>query len=458
MVFLRFFLIFGGVILCFGWIDHFGIVRTDVTHIVRGGKSLVLLHDGMLHEAPDEYTVEALGSRLFDPSANVSAYELGEPIRSLKMASQTPDEVMRTTILKAMYSAPPLAWLSMASLGPMINPSMALWKGYLIICFKLAIEQDVLLRVLNASTLQEVRDSDVSFQKGGNCSTNTGLKSWDFIGEDVRMVPLSDGRLNFIITSHHEWFYRMFSSKASISPSLLFSSRPRFVTFEQMQWFTKLENGHFPRHWTQNQKNWVPFENNGTLYFVQNFNPLHILKLVEKGDPSLIGQEGCGPPTQNFRLPGRNESREVYSQVVSTAALLNLEWDFGALRGGTPGLLLPGGKYYLALFHNRHHIPGNLLETYFMGAVTWCANASDFRLYSMSKSPIVNISLYDGAWTPNRRGPSRIDYVVFPMGLILDAGGESITISLGHQDVEGIIATIGLTSLLRSMKVVGSPC
>jgi len=180
------------------------------------------------------------------------------------------------------------------------------------------------------------------------------------------------------------------------------------------------------------------------------------MEYVQLGEEPILGQPGCGLPNDGVRE--KNESM-AYCRTVAYVPDIDLgDWCYGSLRGGTPAVLLPGGKHYLALFHTRHHIPDNMLETYFMGAVTWCANVSNLHLYSMSKSPIVNTSLYDGAWAPNRSGHSRIDYVVFPLGIILNETDDSITFSFGHQDLTGHIAKFGLTDLLSSMKVVGAAC
>jgi len=264
-------------------------------------------------------------------------------------------------------------------------------------------------------------------------------------------MPTVDGRLHFFVTSHHEWNYRMFSSKIS------FNSTLRQTVFERKLWFSMMEKGFFPKHWSRHQKNWIPFIYKGKTMIVQSFNPLHVMELVEEGSAPFLGEPGCGLPSR--WLPEKIESK-AYSKTFSMGSLLDLGWEYGELRGGTPAVLLPGEKHFFAFFHTRHHLPGNMLETYFMGAVTWCANSSSssFHLYSMSKSPIVNISMYEGSWTPNQRGPSRIDYVVFPLGLILNRDNKSVTISFGHQDREGFIAKIDLHSLLQTMKIVGAPC
>ena len=50
---------------------------------------------------------------------------------------------------------------------------------------------------------------------------------------------------------------------------------------------------------------------------------------------------------------------------------------------------------------------------------------------------------------------NRMDYVVFPDGLVMDPNNSSqILLSFGHQDREGIIAEIDLKGLLSTLHFV----
>ena len=417
------------------WIDHYGNER-DLYLIVIQGKNYLLLYDGLLHEAPDDETVQLL-KPLQSSNASQALSSMGSPLQSLKPKVHTPDEIIRMMVFKSQYASPPLTWLSFTHLGPFLNPSIAIWKNQTIICYKMHIDADIEVKSLEDPTLR----SAVVFGNGQNCFTNSKLASWHFQGEDARMISMPDGKLQFFYTSHNEWLFRMFTTSAHLNES------SRVVSFDKANWFTVLEHG-YPGAWGRYQKNWVPFVHEGKILLIQSINPLHVMELVEKGDPAR-GEPGCGVPS-NVTSAERNESK-AFSRTFSLVDAVQIQWDYGQLRGGTPGVLLPDGKHYLSIFHSRCKLPGNVLETYFMGALTWFMCGSVFQIYSVSRAPIVNVSLYDGAWAPNRSGRSRFDYVVFPVGLLLSDDNQSVSISFGHQDVNGMLATISLKSLLGSM-------
>ena len=81
-----------------------------------------------------------------------------------------------------------------------------------------------------------------------------------------------------------------------------------------------------------------------------------------------------------------------------------------------------------------------------MGAYTFSLDPP-FRLLSYSPLPIIDISMYQGAWAlfKNRRN----DYVIFPMSLIVKSN--TIYVSFGRNDHEGWIATLMLDKVLDSL-------
>ena len=432
------------------WKDHHGVER-DLYVLYEGGLPYLLGYDGLLHAAPDNITIEALLAK--NASLDGSKYQKGAPLPTLRMTVNNPDEIIRIMVAKSLHISPSVHWLSLQDLGAMINPSIVRWANQTILCWKDSMEGHILIKSLDsppsASTLVFKATPPL------NCSTNANLAPWHFNGEDARLVPMPDGRLNFIFTSHHEYNYRMFESRAAIDPAT------RLISFERQEWFSMMQYAYFPKSWGRHQKNWAPFIHRGQLMFIPSFNPLHVMELVEEGAPwaHCTGQPGCGVPSNCSNPADGNETERTraYSRTVSMASGMGLGgWEYGDPRGGTPGILLPDGKYYFALFHTRYHIPGNMLETYFMGAITWhfdaaAAAGGQFRLHSVSRAPILNFTLYDGSWTPSRHGPSHIDYVVFPLGIILGDDNDSLTISLGRQDTYGVLSTVSLLSLLAGM-------
>lgn len=419
------------------WKDHYGNER-DIFIMEDGGKTFLLLLDGKVHLAPDNTTVELLNAK-HNENLNISTYQRGEPLSSLAMSYNTPDEVMRVTITRILYLSYPIEWLSTHELGPMINPSIVKWHNQTIICYKTHLESQMVVRSMD----NPLTPSSLQFQTGRNCSTNDHEESWHMTGEDARMMVLPDGRLQFIYSSHNEWNYRMYRTSAAYDPVT------RHISFDAQQWFTVMKGGYIPKHWGNHQKNWVPFLHDGKVLYIQNINPLHVMETVDEGIP-YQGQPGCGVPS-NLSLANQSS---CYARTVSQAPPIDWRWDYGQPRGGSPGILLPDGKLYFALFHTRHHIPNNMLETYFMGAITWYLNDTTFHIHSISHVPIVNVSFYAGRWTPHRSGSSKMDYVVFPLSLLLHDDNSSITISVGRQDCVGTVFTVTLASVLNGMRCI----
>ncbi|MBS3904487.1 MAG: hypothetical protein KGZ39_04095 [Simkania sp.] len=169
------------------------------------------------------------------------------------------------------------------------------------------------------------------------------------------------------------------------------------------------------------EKNWVPFEYNQSLFLAYSLNPHFILS------PQLLGNGHC----ETFAL----------SQG-------HIQWDWGTLRGGTPGLLHDGK--YLAFFHSSKdmatlHSEGKSISHYFIGAYTFQSHPP-FSITSISPSPIIGKQFYHGKvpkpyWKSLR--------VVFPGGYISD--GEYIWMVYGRQDRELWVVKLDKKGLLQSL-------
>lgn len=134
------------------------------------------------------------------------------------------------------------------------------------------------------------------------------------------------------------------------------------------------------------QKNWSPFLFNGSIHFIQRVHPLHIVSVRHYDDDPY---------------------NDLYSVSVSQTDYSSV-WRYGELRGGTNALLVPSGgrpwassssfptsHVYLTLFHSNTILPGNILRTYFMGALVFSA-LPPFTVLAMTEFPLVDNSLYDG--------------------------------------------------------------
>jgi len=126
-------------------------------------------------------------------------------------------------------------------------------------------------------------------------------------------------------------------------------------------------------------------------------------------------------------------SAGVCETIACTFGQFN--WNWGELRGGTPGLLDEEKDEYLAFFHSSKematiHSQGKKILHYFMGAYTF-ASRPPFAITKMSPEPITGKGFYEGIvyepyWKPLR--------VVFPCGYIVN--DQFIWVSYGRQDHE----------------------
>lgn len=166
------------------------------------------------------------------------------------------------------------------------------------------------------------------------------------------------------------------------------------------------------------QKNWVPFDWNGTLFLSYTINP-----------------------------------HEVICPDISTGSCVkcyetqkSIHWPLGPIRGGTPALLVDGE--YLAFFHSGIYHPSACSDNrplwhYYMGAYTFAAEPP-FEVTKISHTPIEAPGFYTNS--------NCIKRVIYPTGFIAD--GSKIYLAYGKDDQEICIATIDLIELKKSMASV----
>lgn len=170
------------------------------------------------------------------------------------------------------------------------------------------------------------------------------------------------------------------------------------------------------------EKNWIPFEHEGELKLAYGMFPHRILK------PLLGGTKTC------------ETVAVTYPSIV---------WDWGELRGGTPGLPI-NDELYLSFFHSSvylstQHSQNKCVPHYFMGAYTF-RRESPFEIKQISPEPIIGKNFYQGAVYPPYWHPVN---VVFPCGFIFDE--QYIWISYGRQDHEIWIAKLNKQGLFDSL-------
>ena len=165
----------------------------------------------------------------------------------------------------------------------------------------------------------------------------------------------------------------------------------------------------------QVEKNWSPFVFQDTLYAIYQPSPHTILQVdVESGLCHCVSSSDARPL-----------------------------WRFGAMRGGTPALLLDAE--YITFFHS--HVPAKTYwpkkrRIYLMAAYTF-ASTPPFQMRKISKLPIAAESDYD-AINPKK--------ILFPTGFLIQ--NKTLYLSYGLNDNKICVAKINADTLLDSMETI----
>lgn len=173
------------------------------------------------------------------------------------------------------------------------------------------------------------------------------------------------------------------------------------------------------------EKNWVPFNYQGSLFLSYSLHPHLILHPIE----------------------GSNRCETIACSAPS------IDWPWGTLRGGTPAIEIENG--YLSFFHSSikmesiHSFGENTLH-YFMGAYIFEKN-SPFKIIQISPTPIIAKGFYTGA---NYKHYWRPIQAIFPCGIL--SNEHYIWITYGRQDHECWIMKLDKKGLMKSLVQVDS--
>ena len=345
-----------------------------------------------------------------------------EPLGSLKHSNLSPDERMRVKIQKILALEYPSFWIESYLFPNMLNPSIERWNNHTMMIWRPGLyDSNITVAWLNANN-SKIDEEKIMNGLGFRSQFSIKLFPFNNMREDPRLLLMHDNSL--VIT---------YTSKVS-----LFEPPKQCYTIGRINKITGkiefidsilMEN----KEWKPTQKNWIPFENNNKLLFIQNINPLHIIENIMYDPITRIG---------------------TMQSIIKLNNTIKLPWraEYGfPIRGGTPAILVKG--VYLAFFHTVSKFQHPLeLRTYFMGAFTFCPHFP-FKIHSMSSHPILKEELYQGKWTDS----PKIDYVMFPIGIMLDDKNSSfVWVSLGHQDRQGLVIKMNINGLFRTMDQVAS--
>ncbi len=285
------------------------------------------------------------------------------------------------------------------------NPAMVKWKNRTLLSF----------RVRNEHLISTFEIGLVWLDRDFNIASKPYLLK---IIQD-KPSPFSQTQDPRLITIHDK-LYVIFNNFIKIGDM---STRRMFVgevKYENDTFYVKNPISLHPfAGWSSRwEKNWVPFIYHDIMLLAYGLVPHRILQ------PLITGE--C---------------------VTVASSHSPLDWDWGELRGGTPGVL--DGDEYVAFFHSSKkmattHSNGKAMPHYFMGAYTYSAKPP-FRITRYSKTPIVGKNFYNGpahnTWKPLR--------VVFPVGCIVD--DKYIWVSYGRQDFEVWIVKFDKKGLYQSL-------
>lgn len=291
------------------------------------------------------------------------------------------------------------------------NPSVIRWKGKLLLAFR-----EIPLPFLTFNSwigLIWLDDNFCPISEPQYLNTNIATSG----SEDARLIEV-DGRLYMIYSGANDLFIQEGNSYGSfrVYAAELEQIESNFA-IKHIECLSRFEGEKKERR----EKNWVPFNYQSHLLLAYSLLPHRILR------PLLDSRGIC----------------ETFSSSCG-----QIDWKWGELRGGTPGLLVD--EQYLAFFHSwidlaTIHSNGVKMPHYFFGAYTF-SSYPPFEITSISLEPIIGKHFYHGKsyspyWHPVQ--------VVFPCGFIFDE--KFIWVTYGRQDHECWVVKLDKKKLLDSL-------
>ena len=162
------------------------------------------------------------------------------------------------------------------------------------------------------------------------------------------------------------------------------------------------------------EKNWMPFSENGELYFVYLMEPEHVVLKVDMTSGKAAFLSSSINPFQAM---------------------------FAGARGSTPAVFDEELGEWITLFHfcipSHRKITNKTANAYFFAGYTFSRDAP-FNVLRKSKGPITGASLYENYYK-----------IVFPTSLIRD--GDDYLVFYGNDDMKNEVARIPRKELIGSM-------
>lgn len=260
-------------------------------------------------------------------------FTIGEPIPLLRKENGSPDEIMRVEIEKIISIQKNLLQ-NITYVGELINPAFVSWQGRLLIAIGRAWGVGSYLPNDNIE-FSWLNHSDFQFPIGsenllGVGTTLAPLNIPNFMGQDPRFMLINPNKALIVFTNRFvkpttigiafvELNFTDHQQPSTVLTRVFFEIKPDFDVLNH-------------------QKNWSPFSHNESILFVQNINPLRIVRVDHDLSPGTDGVIW-------------DIHRPLQAITVSAAPFAKLKWGYGHIRGGTNAVFV--GDRYLALFHSR---------------------------------------------------------------------------------------------------------
>lgn len=281
------------------------------------------------------------------------------------------------------------------------NPSIVRWKGMLLMSFR-DIYEPCYVSDLDSAGYSMIGlvfvDENINPISPPQFLDLQGESFVLSRAEDPRLITVED-RLYIIYSDNQEEMVSKGGYRMRVAELQFDGYRFSVKSLDRMLHFEGEDRG-------KREKNWVPFEYDGGLLFAYSIAPHHVMR-------PILGHSSC-------------------ETIAKTHGTLN--WKWGELRGGTPGLLINEGQY-LAFFHSSTKMATNFSEGeciphYFMGAYLYSAHPP-FEITQKSPYPIINNKFYtDNVYIPYWKPLN----VIFPGGFIHD--DRHIWVVYGRHDHE----------------------
>lgn len=389
---------------------------------VPNGTAYLLESDGTFRQISSNPTRKILKVALdVEAVEQVSDEEVAQcrpsPLQSPELSHNPsdPDEVLRAFCAEIDYLEHPWYLKRKIFLGDYMNPSIVIWFGRPLLIYRVSY---LIKRIILAWLAPDMSLVDMHASYFG-IRTGTALAD-DGHQEDPRGYVLSDQRL--LIT---------YGQTTDVSSMI------KYLTVEVVDGAARFSEAVLlkqPEIWQQFHKNWAAFEYNSTVMFFKYLNPPEIVAMNHQF-------------THNEKVHTVYGIRSNDSQVAHKVKLPWRGHIYGSqLRGSTPAIYVRG--MLLAFFHTQAVVmkSHSFRKTYLMGVVAMCPHPP-FNIIKSSKVPVMDYdAFYTGKWLFNT-----IDFVVFPAGVALSEDGETLWVSMGHQDRFGYILQFDVEGLLSSL-------